>query len=132
MKNCPECGAAVDGLVCPHCQYRDASAPLGRQGRPDHWLCVHEDRGQRCANAGSLTESTRGSERWYCAQHFPLFAGRGYGQHRSAPAGGFKTLTDVLKPAARDFEAEPEREAIRQESIDADRRRTENLEPAGR
>lgn len=72
MRDCPTCGAAVDGLTCPICAHSEAG-PV-RPPRPDHWQCTDVDRsGARCARAGSTTESTMGSTLWWCADHFPLW-----------------------------------------------------------
>jgi len=53
----------------------------GKQGlevpdEPYSRLCCDHDRdGNRCAEFGALSESTHGSDRWYCHKHFPLFRG---------------------------------------------------------
>lgn len=125
MRDCPHCNVAVDGMVCPQCGFVDPNAP--RLTRADtqvdqtRFLCAHMDRGMRCSAPGSLTESTRGAEHWYCAAHFPPFSGR-YAKASAAPAGGFRPLKALLGVKAVeateiDEEARLEREAIRVESI---------------
>lgn len=98
MRDCPVCKAFVDGPTCQQCGYGAPKAAKSAPVNPDWWRCADVDReGSRCAKPGPLTESTRGSDRWYCYQHYPPFRSRGYA--RSEPPAGWKNA--VHKPNAR-------------------------------
>lgn len=36
----------------------------------DRAYCSHTELGQRCANLGTFSWSTHGSDRWFCRRHF--------------------------------------------------------------
>jgi len=75
--------------------------------------------GQRCANAGSLGETTRGfelgQERWFCAQHYPPFRGHQWTLAATKPAGWRNPLSRPVRTVADLAEAELERRAIEQQ-----------------
>lgn len=108
MRDCPECGFAVDGLVCPRCGAGNTT-----------FLCCNVERGQQCAKLGTLSSSTTGGGPWYCADHFPPFKGRG--SKREAPPMGFDALRRQARgkvpplPKPVDFEAVAERLALQDE-----------------
>lgn len=106
MRDCPKCNAVVDGEVCPSCGY--GSSPKSQVLKdPDWWRCCDVDTASnRCASAGTLTESVRGSDRWYCHAHFPPFRRR-YGQMTPMP----QTVRALL-PKKFDPEAVLERLAL--------------------
>jgi hypothetical protein len=120
LNTCPDCGVGIKPTQkrCP-CGWVRPAPHRRHDDQPLTHLCCHEDRGQRCANPGSLTESTHGSERWYCHLHFPLFAGRGYGTARVVPSEAFKRVRDAMCGVPEDPETRAEREAIRLESVEA-------------
>ena len=71
MRECPKCGAPTTGPVCPACgEGRAPKKAKALPPDPHRHRCAFESFGQRCANPGSLSEATMGSERWHCAQHF--------------------------------------------------------------
>lgn len=117
MRDCPKCGAHVDGLVCSFCGEGKAKRSAERPAAdPTRWLCANEEHGQRCAKLGVYTSSTKGSEQWYCADHFaPL---RGMSADRTAD--GSQRLAAILTtikagPKPVDAEAIAERLAIQAE-----------------
>lgn len=87
MIDCPQCQAAVDGAVCPVCKYRDPAAgpdpaqATSRVSKVDR-LCVHVERGQRCAKLGTITPNIHGPADgkgphpgpWFCSDHMPGLA----------------------------------------------------------
>lgn len=79
MKDCPQCGYAVDGPVCPKCGEGNSKSDA-RSINLDWWRCFDTDRnGNRCSKPGSLSESVKGSDRWWCHTHFPMFRSRNTG-----------------------------------------------------
>jgi hypothetical protein len=117
MKDCPTCGSVVDGPYCLKCAAGKPAAPSKGHDQ-NWWRCADTDaQGNRCSKPGTLTESTRGSDRWYCHQHFPMFRGRGYGSVRTPPPTGWANA--VRRPTARPVcliaEELLEREAIQNE-----------------
>ncbi len=125
MLDCPSCKKPVDGLTCPFCGYSELPAIVpGQVARdPDWWRCCHEDRGQRCANAGSISPSTHGqttgtkskSGPWYCWQHVPAMQQFKDGVRSPPPEGFFAGWRKKLGPRPVDFEAEAERVALQNE-----------------
>ena len=108
-RDCPECNSPCDGSTCRSCGWTEHGTTT-RPADPTRFLCHHEDRGQRCANLGTLSPSTLGGGPWYCWQHARhVHGGNAYG---SQPPGsvrrtlGFKRL---------DAEEIAERLAIQQE-----------------
>jgi hypothetical protein len=115
MRDCPKCGAFVDGLRCKSCGYAE---PGAKASDPDRYRCEHVDRGQRCAGVGSISPSIHGTGPWFCAQHMP---GLGERSSESAPAGTFEALRALTKrvvpvPKPLDIEGELERIAIETEA----------------
>lgn len=100
MRDCPKCGAHVDGQWCQVCG-EGKPGGVGIQAKRD-WLCVNSERGQRCANLGTLsmgTQSTGASGKdapdpRYCYMHFPPFKGR-YHKGATPPPMGFQALKDL-------------------------------------
>jgi hypothetical protein len=97
MLDCPKCGiAAYDGNSCSACRFS-----VGSKAKtvidPMHLICQHVFEGQRCAEAGALSEGQRGAGPWYCRKHFPLFAGRDYVKRPTPPPQGFASMKSVLK-----------------------------------
>jgi hypothetical protein len=128
MSMCPDCG---DDLMpnanrCK-CGWRvkvtSISAGRGSAERDsESWRCCHVDRGQRCANPGSISPSMSGKGPWFCAQHYT----RGGSSTKQGPVGGFQPLRDIVGAAAKsndwcgtfapDDEAANERAAIQKEN----------------
>lgn len=118
MRDCPNCGAHVDGLRCSGCGFSEAGA--GPVADPNRFLCEHVDRGLRCANAGTLTSNTVGPAGgkgahpgpWFCARHFkPLRDG-------AQDPNGAERIAEIAaryRPKPVDFEAQAERIAIQSE-----------------
>lgn len=71
MIKCRHCGAENDAnaKTCDDCgKYLSGSGSVARAD--PHWgRCSWESDGMRCANAGTLADSTTGTDRWYCAGH---------------------------------------------------------------
>src|SRR5574343_1652812 len=114
MRDCPKCGAAVDGPWFKTCgEGRTASAKQAPTD-PTHGLCHYEDRGQRCGNLGTFSPSTNGSGPWFCRQHIP---GSRDASGQRTPDGARKlaAIAASLRPKAIDAEAELERLAIQGE-----------------
>ncbi len=109
MRDCPKCGAPVDGVSCKECGEGKAVTGKGTSGQD--WQCGHYDRGQRCAGLGVWSPSTTGTGPWFCRLH----DGRAYVGHRTRPPGGFKQLQDVLrKESLQDAETYAERRALQE------------------
>ena len=97
---------------CPVCGW-DKPGRKEVDHSPDWWRCCDVDRnGNRCGLPGALSESTRGSDRWYCYQHFPPFRTRGY--TRTPPPDGF-FRKPIARPVAVIAEETLERQAIQGE-----------------
>jgi hypothetical protein len=92
MKDCPTCGAVVDGPTCLAC----GPKPSGAKGAPadPNWrLCSNVEYGQRCARAGTISHSTYGGGPWFCPQHF-------FHEHRTvAPYSGLRPLRELMSRA---------------------------------
>lgn len=76
MRDCPRCGDPISdrAVACNGCGW----APAGTSrvaADPMHFLCSHEELGERCASFGTLAQSTHGGGPWYCQQHYPAFRG---------------------------------------------------------
>ena len=113
MADCPSCGVVLQHrYACQSCDWRAPAQNSKEAPDPLRFSCQHVFQGQRCAEAGTLSEGIRGGGPWYCHKHYPPFYGR-YSGKPSAPPGGFKALKDVLKRV--DPEAILEREAIQSE-----------------
>ncbi len=100
----PECSNELSprAVSCPLCGW-DRPEKRGNAVDPHWWQCANVREGQRCANPGSLSRSTRGGGPWYCRQHFfPQDIPRG------APRPN-------ILPLPLDAEAALERAAIRGE-----------------
>lgn len=119
MLECPHCDKlAYNGYSCAACGFKVGPTRGGQPLDPMHLICCDVRDGQRCAEPGTLSETIfHGGKAgdphpgpWYCAKHFPPFAGRF--APKAAPPQGFKALKDVLRKAAIDPEAEAERRAI--------------------
>lgn len=121
MRDCPKCAKAVDGATCPFCGYSELPATSrARERDPDWWRCVHEDRGQRCANPGSVSPTVHGGAKgtsgpWFCWQHVPAMQQFKEGE-ACAPPMGFAALKALVK-RPYDFEAEAERIALQSEEV---------------
>lgn len=104
MRDCPNCGAAVDGLVCAACGHGKKAENGGRvlpsrhwkEHWPEEWNCCHVERGQRCANPGAFSESVKGGGPFCCKQHYPPFARRNYGP-AALPPKGWQSVHDALR-----------------------------------
>lgn len=126
MRDCPGCTLplANDAICCNSCGWTKTSA---RDADPDWWRCVHEDRGYRCANAGSVSPSTHGQSKgarsmsgpWFCAQHVPAMQRYDQGVLCPPPMGfdGLRAQIKRAVPKPYDFEADAERLAIQQEPV---------------
>ena len=127
MRDCPTPGCtnvlADNAIVCNACGWEAPRAtPAGKKAPYDplHGICEHVDRGERCAAPAGVSASTHGSGPRYCYRHFPLFVGRYSAGGRTPPPNGFEALRALTKrvpagPVKPDYEAELEREAIREE-----------------
>lgn len=120
MRDCPKCGAPVDGNACASCGYNETKttgkATVVRD--PDWWRCAFWDRGERCENAGGIGLGTLGNAVWYCRTHVDIVrAGIDRKSGATPPPKGFQSLRDSLGavPVVDDFERDEEREAIQQE-----------------
>jgi hypothetical protein len=92
MRDCPNCGKPSDGLSCGHCGYRDPSTKSQPARDPNWWRCAHEDHGLRCGKPGSVTQSTQGTDRWFCYDHaFPQHAGP-----RAPKPPGMRPISELL------------------------------------
>lgn len=119
MKRCPtpNCGTALadNATICNDCGWEAPKQPRANAlPDPFHLICSHVSQGQRCAEAGTLSENTRGAGPWYCHKHFPPFAGR-YSGKPTPPPQGFEALKSVLRRVEIDPEDAAERQAIREE-----------------
>lgn len=128
MRDCPGCKLplANDAICCNACGW---NASPGVTERDPNWdRCVHEDRGERCANVGNFSPSTTGTMKdgkhvsgpWFCRQHLPA-RGRFVDGVYCPPPMGFAGLRAILSrsaPKPFDFEAEAERMAIQQEAAE--------------
>lgn len=111
----PECFNRLDSkaVSCPVCGWDKPNTKAGAPN-PLWWRCCDVDRdGNQCANPGSLSEGTRGGDRWFCAVHFPPFKTRGY--KRTAPPPGFFGAKNPARSAAILAEEVIERQAIQSE-----------------
>ena len=119
MNHCPKCSSHFDGSRCPDCGHKILQPVQLRrtvvsfQNTSISVLsCADERDGRQCSKAGSLASHPAGP--YYCAQHFPPFAGRGKG---TAPPQGFQALRQLIPHAQLpkrqlDDEAEAERRAL--------------------
>jgi hypothetical protein len=99
--SCPSCGwDRPDKQAAPHDPLRGRCSDVDRNGN-------------RCAAPGALSESTRGSDTWFCHVHFPPFRSRGY--KREAPPPDFFKSHNPARTAANIAEDEIERLAIQSE-----------------
>ena len=97
MRDCPKCGAAVDGEVCGVCGEGRREKPKSAPRDPDWWRCADVYRGQRCGKAGSISHNTHGGGPWYCRQH--AFRDGGGGE---LPPGGFRAISDLANGVMRE------------------------------
>lgn len=114
MLDCPQCKLplANNAVCCNGCGW---SRP-GAASAASHFLCSHEDRGQRCSAPGSFSSSTLGGGPWFCSDHFPPFRNWNSGQ-RTPPPATFRAIAAKLRPVAIDVEATVERLAIQGECV---------------
>ena len=57
-------------------KYPDRQKQPQQQPEPYSLLCCDfDEQGNRCSATGTMTESLRGSDRWYCHRHFGPFRG---------------------------------------------------------
>lgn len=68
---CPHCGAENDtgSKTCDDCGRYMQGAKESVKYDPHRGRCSWESDGMRCANAGTVTDSTSGSDSWYCTAH---------------------------------------------------------------
>ena len=68
---CPHCGAENDvgSKTCDDCGRYMNGAKRVESVDIHRGRCSWESDGMRCANAGTFTDSTTGSDTWYCAGH---------------------------------------------------------------
>lgn len=111
---CPECSTWL-GKEAESCDCGwKARKPLDVLTR-EHFCCANtNEKGERCAALGRFTASTKGSERWYCEQHFAPFKAREFGKDRALPPDGFFKRHGAHNAAAL-AEDLAERLAIQQE-----------------
>ncbi len=123
MRDCAKCGKPVDGASCPFCGYSDQPSTEQPKVRPaDWWQCVHEDRGQRCSNPGSVSPSILGQTKagkhvsgpWYCPTHLPTLRRMNAHGVVCPPPMGFDGLRKAARGKPYDFEATAERLAMQQ------------------
>jgi len=111
MLDCPNCGESTyDGASCSACRFVVRGKKLPAPHDPSHLGCWFGERGQRCAELGTLSQGTKGEGPWYCTQHFPPFAGRRYGIKPTLPPKGFDSLKVVLEkkfPALTLYDRQP-------------------------
>ena len=94
-----DCNYSLDSraIACPEC---GAERPKSTGEAPrdqNWWRCCDTDRnGNRCSKPGSLSESVKGSDRWWCHTHFPMFRSRNTGNSIPPPEWARKH-----QPAAR-------------------------------
>lgn len=109
--HCPECGGNWNNKRCGSCGH---TAGGGKDGADPDWrLCANVEFGQRCANAGTHSHSTRGGGPWLCWQH--LTSQRSViRREANMPAPEVvQHIRDVVKREAPDRESDREREAMR-------------------
>ena len=117
MRDCPKCGDPIADRqdACSGCGWTKPGRKAAAAAfDPLHFLCSHEDRGERCAKPGTLSSSTLGGGPWFCAEHFPPFKAAAAPRYHQAPAGFFRSVRTLL-PRKPDLEADAEREAIQAE-----------------
>jgi hypothetical protein len=127
MRDCPSCGAAVDGLTCKACGHVEragvaASLPQGYDERIAEITrrqpqCAHTVRGMQCAKIGTISPATTGDGPWFCADHMP---GLSRPSQHYAPPHGFESLRALTHrvapvPQVLDVEGVLERTAIQGE-----------------
>lgn len=56
-------------------KYPDRNAPRVEDNPFPHRCCAIDDNADRCRRPGTMTESIKGSDRWYCYRHFAPFKG---------------------------------------------------------
>ena len=115
MRSCPRCSQPIgeEARSCEGCGWKDRRSGQADRFDPFRFVCSHEDRGQRCANVATMSQSTLGGGPWFCHEHFPPFRSIGAERYR-APAGVFRSLKSLL-PKAPDPESLAERAAIQSE-----------------
>jgi hypothetical protein len=112
-RDCPECRAPVDGMSCRACGWSEVQTSSGVPVDPRRFHCVDVYRGQQCAKLAPYSQSTLGSEQWFCFDHFPPFRTWNKGE-KSPPTPNFRAVAAKYKPI--DVEAIAERLAIQRES----------------
>jgi hypothetical protein len=101
-RDCPECRAPVDGMSCRACGWSEVQTSSGVPVDPRRFHCVDVYRGQQCAKLAPYSQSTLGSEQWFCKGE------------KSPPTPNFRAVAAKYKPI--DVEAIAERLAIQRES----------------
>ncbi len=95
MRDCPSCGAFVDGEVCPKCRYSESKRSGKVDDDPDRNRCAHVDPHYgRCKLAGTIAYNLQGGGPWYCRSHDKAASGI---MQRTAPPGGWQSLRNVLR-----------------------------------
>jgi hypothetical protein len=98
MKDCPHCGAAVDGLACQSCGYTEGQRPRAADAKVTHdHRCAFVDEGRRCDAPGSICRN--GSD-YLCSRHDERLHG---GSARTPE--GLATLREII--ARQRFRRQP-------------------------
>lgn len=101
MRDCPKCGAPVDGVACPTCGHGQPKQAKKADDAIDR-------RCPRCGGLGVFSTNTNGSGPWYCREH----STRSVGGSSCPPPGGFASLREILRHAQESLD---ERAALRGE-----------------
>ena len=104
MRDCPQCGAFVDGEQCQKCRYSEAKRGHTALPDVDKYRCAWTDRGVRCTNAGTWSDSTNGSGPWYCRDCDRRRAGI---STRHPPPQGFKAISNLFRELEPVYQREP-------------------------
>lgn len=112
---CPDCKSELSpGARRCECGWQKTPPSTNGNARdPDWWRCADELLGQRCGKAGSMSHGTHGGGPFYCAAHFHRQDPNE--EQRAVAPGYIQSIREVLRPIARDPEADAERRAIQGE-----------------
>jgi hypothetical protein len=83
MKDCPTCGAHVDGDYCQRCN-------TGKRGQKG----VNPDRNcPDCGRQGSISDNMDGSPPWFCGDHYRSH--KNLNAQRTGPPRGWQALREL-------------------------------------
>jgi len=75
---CRHCGAMNDygAKTCDDCGRYMTGSKAEHNHDPNNGQCAWTAGGQRCTNAGTMTDSTQGSDTWFCSAHYGCSDGK--------------------------------------------------------